>query len=152
VGKVDAESARLIRATKQCLDEAIKICKPGVLYRDIGNVISKCAQSHKLQVVKTFTGHGINRLFHTAPNVPHFAKNKAVGVMQAGHTFTIEPMINLGTWDDSMWPDNWTAVTRDGKRSAQFEQTLLITDTGVEVLTADPEFNTFWAGKGIFDV
>jgi len=74
-------------------------------------------------------------LFHTAPNVPHYANNKAVGVMKAGNSFTIEPMISEGTWRDEQWPDNWTAVTADGKRSAQFEQTLLVTDTGCEILT-----------------
>lgn len=67
-----------------------------------------------------------------------------------GHTFTIEPMINEGAWMDSLWPDNWTAVTVDGKRSAQFEETLLVTETGVEVLTRDPEAEAFWADKGIF--
>jgi methionyl aminopeptidase len=86
-------------------------------------------------VVRTYCGHGIHRLFHCAPNIPHYSKNKAVGVMRPGHTFTIEPMISEGTWKDEHWPDNWTAVTADGKRSAQFEHTLLITETGVEVLT-----------------
>jgi len=87
--------------------------------------------------VRTYTGHGINDLFHTAPNIPHYAKNKAVGTMKAGMTFTIEPMINLGgNWDNVHWPDNWTATTTDGKKSAQFEDTLLVTDTGVEILTA----------------
>jgi methionyl aminopeptidase len=74
-------------------------------------------------------------LFHTTPNVPHYARNKAVGVMRPGHTFTIEPMINMGSYKSKLWPDDWTAVTSDGKRSAQFEETLLVTETGVEVLT-----------------
>ena len=87
-------------------------------------------------MVRTYCGHGVNSLFHAPPNVPHYAKNKAVGVMAAGQCFTIEPMINEGTWHDEQWPDNWTAVTRDGKRSAQFEETLLVTDDGVEILTA----------------
>ena len=98
----------------------------------------------------------VRRLFHCAPNVPHYAKNKAVGVMKAGHCFTIEPMINVGVWGDQTWPDNWTSVTQvsettppvlwlsivlilqDGSLSAQFEQTMVVTDTGVEVLTARP--------------
>ena len=105
-------------------------------YRDLGTIISKRAADSKLSVVKTYCGHGINQLFHTAPSIPHYDKNKAVGVMAPGHTFTIEPMINQGVWQDEHWPDNWTAVTKDGKRSAQFEHTLLVTDTGVEVLTA----------------
>jgi len=73
--------------------------------------------------------------------VPHYAKNKAVGVMKPGHCFTIEPMISEGVWNDEVWPDNWTAVTTDGKRSAQFEQTLLVTETGVEILTKRREKN-----------
>jgi len=68
--------------------------------------------------------------------VPHYAKNKAKGVMKAGHVFTVEPMINLGSWEDTTWGDNWTAVTRDGSRSAQFEHTVVVTETGCEILTA----------------
>ena len=75
-------------------------------------------------------------LFHTAPNVPHCNKNKAKGMMKKGHVFTVEPMINLGTYQDTTWGDNWTAVTADGKRSAQFEHTVLVTDDGCEILTA----------------
>lgn len=70
-------------------------------------------------MVRSYCGHGIHRLFHTAPSVPHYARNKAVGVMQAGHCFTIEPMINSGGWRDDQWPDKWTAVTSDGSWSAQ---------------------------------
>lgn len=109
--------------------------KPGVRYREIGNAIQKHAQNNGFSVVRSYCGHGIHRLFHTAPSVPHYAKNKAVGVMKPGHAFTIEPMISEGTWRDVIWPDNWTAVTQDGRRSAQFEHTLLVTDTGVDILT-----------------
>jgi len=126
---------KLVQTTYECLEEAIKIVKPGALYRDIGNVIQKHASKHGFSVVKSYCGHGIGSLFHCAPNVPHYAKNKAVGVMREGHIFTIEPMINTNTWKDELWPDNWTSVTQDGKRSAQFEHTLLVTSTGVEVLT-----------------
>ncbi|KAF9166217.1 Methionine aminopeptidase 1 [Actinomortierella ambigua] len=138
VGKVDADGLRLIRTTRECLEKAIAIVRPGTLYRDLGNVIEKHAKSEGFSVVKTYCGHGIHRLFHCAPSIPHYARNKAVGVMKAGHVFTIEPMISEGTWRDEMWPDNWTAVTADGKRSAQFEQTMLVTETGVEILTARP--------------
>jgi methionyl aminopeptidase len=106
------------------------------MYRDLGTVITKVAQKYGFSVVKSFCGHGTGKLFHTAPNVPHYAKNKAVGIMRPGHIFTIEPMINEGTCSDLVWPDKWTAVTRDGKRSAQFEHTLVVTETGVEILTA----------------
>ncbi|CAO2600198.1 Methionine aminopeptidase 1, partial [Lemmus lemmus] len=103
--------------------------------RELGNIIQKHAQANGFSVVRSYCGHGIHKLFHTAPNVPHYAKNKAVGVMKSGHVFTIEPMICEGGWQDETWPDGWTAVTRDGKRSAQFEHTLLVTDTGCEILT-----------------
>lgn len=137
VGRVDDDSKKLIRTARECLDEAIKLCKPGALFRDIGKTIEPIARSNGCATVRTYTGHGINDLFHCSPNVPHYAKNKAIGTMKAGMVFTIEPMINLGhNWSEVHWPDNWTATTVDGKRSAQFEETLLITETGVEVLTA----------------
>lgn len=137
VGRVDEDSKRLMRTARQCLDEAIKICKPGALIRDIGKVIEPIAKANGCATVRTYTGHGVNQLFHCSPNVPHYAKNKAVGTMKPGMVFTIEPMINLGNhWEETHWPDNWTATTVDGKRSAQFEETLLITETGVENMTA----------------
>ncbi|RWS04551.1 hypothetical protein B4U79_04724 [Dinothrombium tinctorium] len=135
VGNVNESGKKLVKVTYECLSKAIEIVKPGEKYREIGNVIQRHAQSHGFSVVRRYCGHGIHRLFHTAPNVPHYAKNKAVGVMKAGHCFTIEPMISEGTWRDVLWPDDWTAVTEDGKRSAQFEQTLLVTETGCEILT-----------------
>ncbi|KAF5315646.1 hypothetical protein D9611_004667 [Ephemerocybe angulata] len=138
VGKIDDESARLIQVTQDCLNAAIALCKPGTLFRDLGKAIEPVAKAAGCAVVRTYTGHGVNDLFHGPPNyIPHYAKNKAVGTMKAGMTFTIEPMINLGTnGNDVHWPDNWTATTQDGRRSAQFEDTLLVTETGVEILTA----------------
>ncbi|KAK7111849.1 methionine aminopeptidase 1-like [Littorina saxatilis] len=135
VGEVDDASKELVKTTHECLSLAIDEVKPGVRYREMGNIIQKHAQAHGYSVVRSYCGHGIHQLFHTAPSVPHYGKNKAIGVMKPGHSFTIEPMISEGTWRDEMWPDNWTAVTQDGKRSAQFEHTLLVTDTGCEVLT-----------------
>ncbi|KAI8816675.1 peptidase M24, structural domain-containing protein [Fimicolochytrium jonesii] len=137
VGNVDDRGRQLVANTRACLDKAIAAVKPGVLYRDMGNIIQKVAQAEGFSVVRAYCGHGIHRYFHTTPNVPHYAKNKAVGVMKPGHTFTIEPMISEGTWHDEQWPDSWTAVTKDGKRSAQFEETLLVTETGCELLTGD---------------
>ncbi|TFY63982.1 hypothetical protein EVJ58_g2912 [Rhodofomes roseus] len=143
VGRVDDDWKKLVRVTREALDEAIKICKPGALFRDLGKVIEPIARANGCAVVRTYCGHGIHELFHCAPNVPHYAKNKAVGTMKAGmvsrgftvtgsvlttfvQVFTIEPMINLGhNWDLVHWPDNWTATTVDGKPSAQFEDTLL---------------------------
>ncbi|KIY64928.1 methionine aminopeptidase [Cylindrobasidium torrendii FP15055 ss-10] len=137
VGTIDEDSRKLIRTTREALDAAISICKPGALFRDIGKVIEPVARANGCATVRTYTGHGVHELFHCSPNIPHYAKNKAVGTMRPGMIFTIEPMINLGTnWQDVHWPDNWTATTIDGRRSAQFEETLLITETGVEVLTA----------------
>ncbi|XP_077289678.1 methionine aminopeptidase 1 isoform X2 [Arctopsyche grandis] len=135
VGEVSENHKKLVQITHECLMKAIDIVKPGEKYREIGNVIQKHAQANGLSIVRTYCGHGIHRLFHTAPSVPHYAKNKAIGVMKPGHCFTIEPMINEGGWRDSQWPDNWTAVTCDGSWSAQFEQTLLVTETGCDILT-----------------
>ncbi|KAK9469755.1 peptidase M24, structural domain-containing protein [Lipomyces arxii] len=132
----DADSIRLVETTREALDLAIKIVKPGLPFREIGNVIEKHANANGCSVIRTYCGHGTNRLFHCAPNILHYAKNKSTGVAKAGMTFTIEPMLALGTWRDKTWPDNWTSTTIDGKRSAQFEHMLLVTETGVEVMTA----------------
>ncbi|RIB22999.1 peptidase M24, structural domain-containing protein [Gigaspora rosea] len=152
VGIINTDSQKLIKTAKECLNKAIECVKPGFLYRDLGAVIEKNAKANNCSVVRTYCGHGIHRLFHCPPNVPHYTKNKAVGKMKPGHVFTIEPMINfgafviclLGIWRDRHWPDNWTAVTEDGKRSAQFEHTLLVTETGVEILTAGKDERRFY--------
>ena len=136
---LDRDNVRVVEAARQCLDEAIAIVKPGMAFRDPGNVIEKHAKSQKCSVIRTYCGHGINTLFHSAPNVPHYAKNKAVGVAKPGMCFTIEPMISLGSYRDKTWPDDWTSVTVDGSRAAQFEHTLLVTEDGVEILTARNE-------------
>lgn len=137
VGAVDEEGQRLVETSFECLAAAVRMVKPGTLYRDLGAVIERTAKTNGgFSVVRTYCGHGIGRLFHTTPNIPHYAKNKAKGVMKAGHVFTIEPMINVGAPADKTWGDNWTAVTVDGKRSSQFEHTILVTDTGYELLTA----------------
>ncbi|CAK7221172.1 Methionine aminopeptidase 1 [Sporothrix curviconia] len=135
----DADSVRVVETARECLEEAIKLVKPGALYRDFGNVIEKHAKSRGCSVIRTYVGHGINSVFHAPPNIPHYAKNKAVGECKPGMTFTIEPMVALGKYRDVTWPDNWTSTTIDGKRTAQFEHTLLVTETGVEVLTARTE-------------
>lgn len=145
----------MVEAARECLDEAIKLVKPGALFRDFGNAIEPHAKSKNCSVIRTYVGHGINSVFHGPPNIPHYAKNKAVGECKPGMTFTIEPMIALGKYRDVTWPDNWTSTTIDGKLTAQFgtscvffpapcpadqyfptEHTLLVTETGVEVLTA----------------
>jgi methionyl aminopeptidase len=135
VGNVDDDAKRLVKTSFDCLAAALDLVKPGTLYRDLGKAIHKTASANKCSIVRTYCGHGIGSLFHTIPNVPHYPKNKAKGTMKAGHVFTIEPMINLGNPGDYTWGDNWTAVTTDGKRSSQFEHTILVTDTGYELLT-----------------
>ena len=139
VGNVDADSVHLVKTAYKCLSEAAKMIRPGTMYRDLGATITYHASKAKCAVNRTYCGHGIGALFHTKPNVPHYKKNKAVGIMRPGHVFTIEPMINFGgKHQDRTWPDNWTAVTSDGNRSAQFEHTFVVTETGCEILTARP--------------
>lgn len=138
VGKVDEESQDLMDTTKRAMDEAIAICKPGVPYREIGNKIEEITKPKGYGIVRRYTGHGINHLFHGLPTIVHYGGSKTPGRMEAGQVFTIEPMINLGTSNLEHWNDDWTAVTADGRRSAQFEETILITETGVEILTRPP--------------
>lgn len=118
--KKDPESIRLVETTREALDMAIAIIKPGVPIREFGKIIEKHAASRGLAVIKTWGGHGINSEFHPPPWIPHYAKNKAVGTCKPGMTFTIEPILTLGTNRDMTWPDDWTNATVDGKRSAQF--------------------------------
>jgi methionyl aminopeptidase len=134
--KADPDSVHIIETTRQCLAEAIKIIKPGTPFRDIGVVTEKFANSKGCKVMATWGGHGINTHFHPPPWIAHYAKNKVVGVCKPGMTFTIEPILTLGRAKEVFWPDDWTNSTIDGKRCAQFEDTLLVTETGVEVLTA----------------
>lgn len=146
VGDVDEKGKELVRTTYECLDKAIEICRPDVAVNKIGGVIEEHAKKAGFSVVRNFCGHGISSVFHTTPNVVHYRNSDAAGIMQPGITFTIEPMISEGTPKNVTWPDDWTAATADGKRCAQFEHTLLITEDGVERLTGklpdSPKF--FW--------
>lgn len=114
------DAVRVTETARECLDKAIEIAKPGTLFREYGNVIEKHAKSKNCSVIRTYCGHGVNQLFHCAPNVPHYAKNKAVGQAKPGMCFTIEPMISIGSHRDKTWPDDWTSVTQDGSLTAQF--------------------------------
>lgn len=118
--KADPDSVRVTETARECLEEAIKLVKPGTLFREFGNAIEAHAKKRNCSVVRTYVGHGINHIFHCPPNIPHYAKNKAVGECKPGMTFTIEPMIALGKYRDVTWPDNWTSTTVDGKRTSQF--------------------------------
>lgn len=139
VGTPGPEAINLVHTAYECLYAGIGMVRPGTFYRDVGNAITERATKGGCSVVRTYCGHGVSDKFHCAPTVPHYAGNKAVGTMAPGHIFTIEPMINLGHWQDVTWPDKWTSATVDGKWSAQFEHTMVVTKEGVEILTGDPE-------------
>ncbi|KMM46494.1 MAG: type I methionyl aminopeptidase [Cellulomonas sp.] len=135
-GDVDEESRLLVERTRESLDRAIKAVKPGREINVIGRVIEKYAARFGYGVVRDYTGHGVGPAFHTGLVVPHYdAAPQYDTVIEPGMVFTIEPMLNLGTPDWVMWDDDWTVLTADGRRSAQFEHTLLVTDDGAEILT-----------------
>jgi methionyl aminopeptidase len=137
-GEPDPDSRRLVEVTRQCRDLGIAAVRPGRPISDIGRAIEGHAKSHGYGVVRTFVGHGIGEQFHLPPNVPHYFSASASTIMQPGMTFTIEPMITMGTWRERMWDNGWTAVTADLRRTAQFEHTVVVTEDGVEVLTLEP--------------
>jgi methionyl aminopeptidase len=135
-GNVDEESLLLVERTREAMMRGIKASKPGREINVIGRVIQSYAKRFGYGVVRDFTGHGIGTAFHSGLVVPHYdAAPQYNTLIEPGMTFTIEPMLNLGTVEWDMWDDDWTVVTKDRRRSAQFEHTLLITDTGAEILT-----------------
>ncbi|MDZ5661642.1 type I methionyl aminopeptidase [Nocardioides sp. S-58] len=134
-GEVDEETRLLVERTREALDRAIKAVKPGRRVNTIGRVIEAYAKRFGYGVVRDFTGHGIGTSFHSGLIIPHYDDPRFDDEIRVGMTFTIEPMLNLGTPDYDMWDDGWTVVTQDGRRSAQFEHTLLVTADGAEVLT-----------------
>ncbi len=135
VGTIDQESADLIRVTRECLERGIAAVRPGRQIREIGRAIQTHAEGHGYGVVRAFVGHGIAEQFHTDLQIPHYDNPRATTLIEPGMTFTIEPMITIGAYQHEIWPDNWTAVTVDRRRTAQFEHTLLVTDDGAEILT-----------------
>ncbi|HEX8781294.1 MAG TPA: type I methionyl aminopeptidase [Nocardioides sp.] len=134
-GDVDEESRLLVERTREALERGIKAVKPGRRINIVGRVIEAYAKRFGYGVVREFTGHGIGTSFHSGLVVPHYDDPRFDDEIQVGMTFTIEPMLNLGTHEWDMWDDDWTVVTKDRKRSAQFEHTLLVTADGAEVLT-----------------
>jgi methionyl aminopeptidase len=134
-GDVDEESRLLVERTEESLRRAIKAVRPGRRVNVIGRVIESYAKRFGYGVVRDFTGHGIGTAFHSGLIIPHYDEPYYDTVIEAGMTFTIEPMLCLGSYAWEMWDDNWTVVTRDRRRSAQFEHTLLVTETGAEILT-----------------
>jgi methionyl aminopeptidase len=135
VGDVDEESKLLVERTLEATRRGIKAVKPGRQINVIGRVIESYAKRFGYGVVRDFTGHGINAAFHSGLIVPHYDNPRADTVMRTGMTFTIEPMLTLGTHDYDVWEDGWTVVTKDRKRTAQFEHTLVVTDDGADILT-----------------
>ncbi|KGN38988.1 type I methionyl aminopeptidase [Knoellia subterranea] len=135
-GNVDDESRLLVERTREAMMRGIKAAVPGREVNIIGRVIESYAKRFGYGVVRDFTGHGIGRSFHSGLIIPHYdAAPSYDTVIEPGMTFTIEPMLNLGTERWEMWTDDWTVVTADRRRSAQFEHTILITETGNEILT-----------------
>ncbi|MCW2779787.1 MAG: map [Marmoricola sp.] len=132
---VSEETRLLVERTHEALQRAIKAVKPGRQINVIGRVIESYAKRFSYGVVREFTGHGVGQSFHSGLVIPHFDDDYYSTIIETGMTFTIEPMLNLGTHEWDMWPDSWTVVTKDRKMSAQFEHTLLVTETGAEILT-----------------
>jgi len=135
VGNVSEKARRLVETTYECMMLGIAEVRPGGRLGDIGAAIQAHAEGRGYSVVQDFVGHGIGRIFHTEPSVPHYGTRGKGLKLRPGMVFTIEPMINEGTWEAVVLGDGWTAVTKDGKLSAQFEHTVAVTETGVEILT-----------------
>ncbi|XP_057449509.1 methionine aminopeptidase 1D, chloroplastic/mitochondrial [Lotus japonicus] len=133
-GDVGDEARKLVQVTKECLDKAISICAPGVEFKKIGKTIHDHADKYRYGVVRQFVGHGVGSVFHADPVILHYRNNEG-GRMMLNQTFTIEPMLTMGSFNPVMWNDNWTVVTEDGSLSAQFEHTILITPDGAEIMT-----------------
>lgn len=140
VGKVSLLAERLMRVTKECMDLAIALCKPGARLGDIGEVIQTHAEGQHFSVVREYCGHGIGSEFHEADfQVLHYGQKGTGLILEPGMTFTIEPMINAGLRHVKLLPDGWTVVTKDHSLSAQWEHTILITENGHEILTLRSE-------------
>ncbi len=136
VGNPGADALKIVNVCQQCLSEGMAVVKPGNTVGDIGYAIQSYAESQGCSVVREFVGHGVGIDFHEAPQIPHYGRSGSGVRLVPGMVFTIEPMINLGKKELVILDDGWTAVTKDGSLSAQFEQTLLVTETGVESLTS----------------
>ena len=135
VGEPSLKAKKLVEVTEECLRRGIAAVKPGARINDIGAAIQEYAEQQGFSVVRDFVGHGVSHIFHTAPQIPHYYDPKQKRKIKPGMVFTIEPMINEGTWEAVMLDDGWTAITKDGKLSAQFEHTIAVTKDGVDILT-----------------
>jgi methionyl aminopeptidase len=135
LGKPSVQAARLCRVTQECMLKGIELVRPGVKLGDIGHVIQMHAEQHHFSIVREYCGHGIGKIFHEEPQVLHYGTPGTGLTLEAGMTFTIEPMVNAGKRHVKLLSDNWTVVTKDHSLSAQWEHTILVTADGVEVLT-----------------
>ncbi|MGD9108301.1 MAG: type I methionyl aminopeptidase [Gammaproteobacteria bacterium] len=135
VGQPSILAKRLVETTKECLMLGIEVVKPGTHFGDIGAVIQEHAEKNHFSVVREYCGHGIGKGFHEEPSVLHYGTKGSGEIIQAGMVFTIEPMINAGKRHTKMLSNNWTAVTKDHSLSAQWEHTVLVTQSGHEILT-----------------
>lgn len=135
IGKGSILAERLMKITQECMYMGIRLVKPGAHLGDIGAAIQQHAEKNRFSVVREYCGHGIGVGFHEPPNVLHYGKEGTGEELKSGMIFTIEPMINAGKKDVKLLPDGWTVVTKDHSLSAQWEHTVLVTDTGFEVLT-----------------
>ncbi|MFM7448246.1 MAG: type I methionyl aminopeptidase [Leptolyngbyaceae cyanobacterium] len=138
VGSPSPLARKLVEVTKECRRRGIAAVQPGARIGDIGAAIQTYAESEGFAVVRDFVGHGISSIFHTAPQIPHYGEYGTGKRLRPGMVFTIEPMINEGTYEVELMPDKWTALTKDRKLSAQYEHTVAVTDDGVEILTPYP--------------
>jgi methionyl aminopeptidase len=134
-GQLDQASTDLMTRTKEAMDRAIKAVRPGRQLNVIGRVIEAYAARFGYGVVRDYTGHGVHTAFHSGFIVLHYDEPTLTTVLEPGMTFTIEPMLTLGDYHSDVWEDGWTVVTKDRSRCAQFEQTLVVTETGAEILT-----------------
>lgn len=137
-GRLDKKAARLIQVTHDSLMKGIEAVKPGNTFGDIGHAIQTYVEAQRMSVVRDFCGHGLGRVFHSPPNVLHYGRPGTGATLEEGMFFTIEPMVNFGRPETAVLADEWTAVTRDRSLSAQFEHSVGVTATGVEIFTLSP--------------
>ena len=137
--KISVKAKRLVDITYDCLMTGIDQVKPGNTLGDVGHAIQTMAEKERFSVVRDFCGHGLGKVFHCPPSVMHFGNPGEGTVLEPGMFFTIEPMINTGTYEMKLLADGWTAVTRDRGLSAQFEHSLAVTDDGFEIFTLSPK-------------
>ncbi|HEX5776467.1 MAG TPA: type I methionyl aminopeptidase, partial [Caulobacteraceae bacterium] len=137
-GDVGVKARRLCDVTYEAMMRGIAAARPGGHVGDIGHAIQTFVEGQRFSVVRDFSGHGLGRIFHDAPNILHYGKKGTGPVLKPGMFFTVEPMVNVGTWQVKILGDGWTAVTRDKQLSAQFEHSVGITETGVEFFTLSP--------------